>query len=432
MKSTDSLRVKTLKRSKSKKKRSPQKSTSKASKKKRKTENSSGSPRWCPEHSELKTQVEEELRKELKKAMQLKPSDVDPPKFESDIQWLMSTREAFSFCLKLNRNSEAIQDICKKLAEFWKDSQSRRDDLRKCVCARMYELGRDAFKDKLTWVPSKVKVKIPPGSFLMPNIGMKFGPSEAPSTPNGLHVSGFCPDMMGQPGPIEATGSIRVGDVITEFSPGSGSGKSAVQAAINMFVNMSVLRLMNAGGMMMMMPGLMAMPPAVETVTLCVHRLDNASKAKVENIRSNALAPERVEKVLESKLVDQYARATHAPKGEDALWLLNKASVINTILAPLERKEELRSLFRKKNVALEGTADIEASSSSSVEAAVLNPAWTASRPKMYDLFTVSELVNKFIQDGEVGRGRNKTSLKTASQIVNVVVAELKKAGLISK
>jgi hypothetical protein len=45
---------------------------------------------------------------------------------------------------------------------------------------------------------------------------------------------------------------------------------------------------------------------------------------------------------------------------------------------------------------------------------------------------VPELVNKYIRDGEVGRGRNKTSLKTASQVVNVVVAELKKAGLVSK
>ena len=179
---------------------------------------------------------------------------------------------------------------------------------------------------------------------------------------------------------------------------------------------------------MMAMPGMMAMPPAAESVTLRVHRLDAASEEKVDAMRERALAPDRMKMALESPLVDSYARATHATRGEDALWLLNKASVINTILAPLERKEELRGLFKKKKVRLGGGSGEEAEGRNTV----LNPAWTANRPKMYDLFTVPELVNKFIRDGEVGRGRNKTSLKTASQVVNVVVAELKKVGLVSK
>ena len=48
--------------------------------------------------------------------------------------------------------------------------------------------------------------------------------------------------------------------------------------------------------------------------------------------------------------------------------------------------------------------------------------------KMYDLFTPDELLQKFIAAGEVGRGRNKTSLKTAKQVYNVVYTELKKTG----
>jgi len=62
---------------------------------------------------------------------------------------------------------------------------------------------------------------------------------------------------------------------------------------------------------------------------------------------------------------------------------------------------------------------------------VLTPSWTASLVKMYELFTVAELVQKYIDHGEVGRGRNKTSLKTSKQVVNVVVTALKKGGLLS-
>ena len=76
-------------------------------------------------------------------------------------------------------------------------------------------------------------------------------------------------------------------------------------------------------------------------------------------------------------------------------------------------------MFATKNVALTGAQG------------VLTETWTAPLPKMYDLFTVTELVQKYIDRGEVGRGRNKTSLKTAKQVVNVIMVELRKGGLCS-
>eukprot|EP00946_MAST-07B_sp_MAST-7B-sp1_P003756 g3756.t1 len=427
---------------KTKKRRSPQgngragpsRSSGGARKKSKHAASGSASPRWLPVHTTFKAHLEAALRESLRAALKCSPSAPAPPNFDSDVAWLLSTREAFSFCLKLDRSDGAMKAICEKLFSFLQEAKQRRSDLEKGVRVRMVELEREAFSDKkLRWEATEITVRVPPGSFLSPNMGMKFGRPMVPSTPDGLYVSGFAPDMMGQPGPIERAGSVCVGDVITKFTPGNGSGKAAVQAAINMFVNMSVLRLMNAGGMMMAMPGMMAMPPAAESVTLVVHRLDAASQAKVDAMRARALAPGRMSMALESPLVDSYARATHATRGEDALWLLNKASVINTILAPLERKEELRVLFKKKRVRLGGECgDQNEDAVEDDSNTVLNPAWTANRPKMYDLFSVPELVNKFIRDGEVGRGRNKTSLKTASQVVNVVMAELKKAGLVSK
>ena len=60
------------------------------------------------------------------------------------------------------------------------------------------------------------------------------------------------------------------------------------------------------------------------------------------------------------------------------------------MLAPLERREELATLFANKKVALIGSQG------------VLTPSWTASLDKMYDLFYVYELVQKYIDHGEVG------------------------------
>ena len=147
-------------------------------------------------------------------------------------------------------------------------------------------------------------------------------------------------------------------------------------------------------------------------------RLDEASVLARQTTRNRALSPARLSFVSASPLLVSYARATHPKRGDNTLWLLNRTSVINTIVAPLERQNELAALFAKKKVALLG------------DQGVLNKVWTSPLPKMYDLFTVPELVQKFIDGGEVGRGRNKTSLKTSKQVVNVVVIELKKGGLL--
>ena len=45
--------------------------------------------------------------------------------------------------------------------------------------------------------------------------------------------------------------------------------------------------------------------------------------------------------------------------------------------------------------------------------------------QMYDMYTISSILKKYMDAGEVGRGRNKTSLKTAKQVVTAVVTHMK-------
>lgn len=45
--------------------------------------------------------------------------------------------------------------------------------------------------------------------------------------------------------------------------------------------------------------------------------------------------------------------------------------------------------------------------------------------KMYNMYTISQLLDKFAKDGEVGRGRNKTAVNTAKQVARAVATELK-------
>ena len=45
--------------------------------------------------------------------------------------------------------------------------------------------------------------------------------------------------------------------------------------------------------------------------------------------------------------------------------------------------------------------------------------------KMYNLYTIPQLLDKFARDGEVGRGRNKTAVNTAKQVARAVATELK-------
>lgn len=184
-----------------------------------------------------------------------------------------------------------------------------------------------------------------------------------------------------------------------------------------MFVNLSVLRHMNKSS------GLKVPLPSIgENLSLKVARFAPAPSEQVKEAEQRALRPDRLNFAMSSPLIEQYARALHPPKGADTeLWLLDKTSVANTILAPLERKEELTVLFAKKGITMDGPEGI------------LNTQWTGKIPKLYDgLMSVTELVNKYIDQGEVGRGRNKTSLKTEKQVVNIVVAALKKGGLLKR
>jgi hypothetical protein len=384
------------------------------SKMKRKRQTSS--PRWNSTHDEFKTRVVADSLK-----------NVLPDVSADDHDWLLSTREVYSFVLHLDDNEMLVKKLLETLKTFYVAAKERHADLLACVKRRMIEL--EIQKQQETWTKMNVVISVTPNQLLPPNFGLVLVPSTSPA-PDGLVVIGYAKDPFGQSGPGEKSGVLRMGDIVTAFRPGTGSGRGAVRAALNMFVNLSVLRTMQAlapggcsgsgsGGSSGSGGTALTSLPTPSSVTLTLMRLDDASAQARETAKSRALSPERVSFVSSSTLLTSYARATHPKRGEETLWLLNRDSVANILVAPLERREELAVLFAKKKVALTGAQG------------VLTPSWTASLVKMYELFTVAELVQKYIDHGEVGRGRNKTSLKTSKQVVNVVVTALKKGGLLS-
>jgi hypothetical protein len=352
------------------------------------------------EHTSLKDTV---LKQSLRKAL--------PQISEDEIGWLLSTREAHAFITEPNPNKSELNNLIEQLISFHHVAQERHTNLLECVKERLVELESDPSQD--VWVPRNVSIAIPPNVLLPPNLGMELGVTTKPS-PDGLLVKGFVKNPTGLSGPAETSAVIEVGDIIISFRPGTGSGSNAVRTAMNMFVNLSVLQMFAAN--VTSGTALSALPVPAE-VELNILRLDEKSVQARQTTKNHALSPERISFVSSSPLVTSYSRATHPKRGDDTLWLLNRDSVVNTIVAPLERQKELDALFNKKNIALHG------------DRGVLNPLWTSSLPKMYDLFTIPELVQKYVNFGEVGRGRNRTSLKTSKQVVNVVTAELKKSGL---
>merc|ERR1711988_910375 len=95
-------------------------------------------------------------------------------------------------------------------------------------------------------------------------------------------------------------------------------------------------------------------------------------------------------------------------------WLLNQNSVISEIFAPFERLEVLEQLFLKHKLTLKGPNGL------------LEKQFDETNVKqMYDMYTISSILKKYMDAGEVGRGRNKTSLKTAKQVVTAVVTHMK-------
>ena len=363
----------------------------------------------------------------------LEPCTKMPPS-DAEIEWLMNTRTGIAYTMKMLNDAESAEPVFAKLREFWAESRMRRVSLVTGIRRRMIEVERETLNER--WRSFEVEVPITPGSFLPPDLGMVLqdttvtrSASAMPDRPDGLQVVGFVLDMMGMPGPVEAAARyqrhpmkrIEVGDVITLFRPGPYvTGAKAVRNALNMFVNISVLRLLAPSPRTVALAQNSMIPPAAPALQLKIYRLEKASSHLLAGARERALLPARTAYALGSPLIDQYARATHPEKGaDDTLWLFNKFSVISTILVPLERMEEMRALFAQKKIKLDGPEG------------ALSPTWTAHLPKMYDMYTVSELLHKFISFGEVGRGRNKTSLKTTKQVVFVVAQYLKKNGLVA-
>ena len=144
-------------------------------------------------------------------------------------------------------------------------------------------------------------------------------------------------------------------------------------------------------------------------------RFQPASKELVSKAQQVALEPKRLGLLLSSPFILQYSQAIQPRKGEElTYWLLNQNAVISEIFAPFDRKQVLEELFSKHKLTLEGPHGL------------LQKKFDENNVKqMYDMYTIASILKKFMDAGEVGRGRNKTSLKTAKQVVTAVVTHMK-------
>ena len=112
------------------------------------------------------------------------------------------------------------------------------------------------------------------------------------------------------------------------------------------------------------------------------------------------------------------------------IWLFDPGSVANEILLPLERVEELRGLLEHHQLGLELMSD----ESFRLISTTPNPDEADKKTlamgsmKMYQTLSLPDFLAKFVHDGEVGRGRNKTALSTAKQVVKAVCTAISELG----
>jgi|UPI000490FB13 hypothetical protein len=331
---------------------------------------------------------EERVVQQLKKQLEGKVS-------AESLDWLPRTATAQKY-IKNQALSEtgdvlSLQAI-DKLVKGDKTVQQRTTEIKRAIKDRLILSERSKLGEK--WVEYSINATVPGGSTF--GLGAEFSPMVHPT---GILIKKFVKIPGGEKGALEVTGKVAVGDVIVSIN-------GAKVAAGNIHTAMMTLSMIAQVALFSKMD---------QKLKLVLSRFERASPNDVATAIRCALEPSRLAQLESSPLIVAFARATQPLAGKELeYWLLNRSSVVSEIFAPYDRRQELENIFQKYGRSLEG------------ENGLLRER--PELPEMYDLYDISGLLQKYIDNGEVGRGRNKTSLKTAKQVCTAVISHLKKVG----
>lgn len=311
-----------------------------------------------------------------------------------NLNWLVRTADARKFLAPDQSPTvdlrEHLSKTVNQLISHDKIASTRAADIKQEIKNRLIATERSKLDEK--WVDYTADIIIPGGSVF--GLGAQLAQMISPP---GVLIKSFLPLPGGAIGPLQATQNAKVGDVIVSIN-------RAKVDTTNMHTAMMTLN---------MIAQVAHISKQDQSLSLRISRFERASPSALANAIKRALEPTIVSKLENSPLIQAYAQATQPALGvELEYWLLNRSSVVSEIFAPYERTDELDELFRKHGYSVKGGEGL------------LHKELSCE--KMYGLFDVASLLRKYIDDGEVGRGRNKTSLKTAKQVCTAVVSHLKK------
>jgi hypothetical protein len=323
----------------------------------------------------------EELRMAL---LQTGERDID------SAEWLLKTWEGRKYC----RSGGMLELTLNSLRGFEADAAARKTALLEELREQLE--GRERVHLSERWSSQTIEVE----TVNREAKGLCVKLRERSAYPAGATIECFLPSSMGDPGVLESSGKVKEEDVIIAVGYGEN-----IYPAPSSFRQVMMMLLMEREQSMQRPPG------ETSPLSIILSRFHPAPQAEID--AAKARAKPMVDATAQSPYVNQYAWAPHTPNMP--LWLLNTGTAITQILAPFEREKELSVLLDKQGRSFGALCDAE----------TIDPKYALL--KLWDLFTIPVLLQKFRADGEIGRGRNKTSLNNAKQVVRAVVTELTKA-----
>jgi len=348
---------------------------------------------------------------------------------EENLNWLTNTNVGQQCIDKLmlskmpNDGAKLDVNAVNMLLSFSRNANERCLNISQAIKQRLIQTERQKLNEK--WIEYDIVVVVPPGTRL--GIGAVLVPMMI--SPPGLLVKKFLNTsnvsprderLIGGSDVITATTATTSGPLENSkvISSNERSVKKVMPGDIIVAINnnrISQNTIPMALMTLTMVSQMSMMNKAAQKMTFRLSRFCPASKELILKAQEIALEPNRLNTFLKSPYILQYSQATQPRKGEEvAYWLLNQNSVISEIFAPFERKDVLEQLFSKHKLTLNGSDGL------------LQKEFDETNvKKMYDMYTISSILKKFMDAGEVGRGRNKTSLKTAKQVVTAVVSHMK-------
>ena len=354
---------------------------------------------------------------------------------EENIKWLIHTnvgQQCIDQLVSLEipgDDTNLDENAVRTLLNFNQKANERFSSITQAIKQRLVQAERQKLNER--WIEYDVNVIVPPGSRL--GIGAMLGPMMSPPgllVKSFLNVNSVSPRGGGGGGPRFATAgnnaNINAANVVGPLESSKLLVSSRVLKGIEKVMPGDIIVAINNNRIaqntipmammtLTMVSQMSMMNNKPQMILLRLSRFKPASKELLLKAQETALEPNRLSTFLNSPFIMQYAQATQPRKGEEvAYWLLNQNSVISEIFAPFERLEVLEQLFLKHKLTLKGPNGL------------LEKQFDETNVKqMYDMYTISSILKKYMDAGEVGRGRNKTSLKTAKQVVTAVVTHMK-------